>query len=99
MEEKERVEKGSGGGWSKCSGTRAAQRRPLVCPKLGPWRSGWETFEGQGGCPRPWMQKGLLGSRLDGEGTQEEDKVGEMRPVCGAQERKLARGGSAHGGW
>lgn len=37
-------------------------------------------------CPRLWVQKGPLVSRLDREGAQEEEKGGEMRLRAGSGE-------------
>lgn len=34
---------------------------------------GWDTFEGHGECSGLWRQKDGLGSRLDREGTREEE--------------------------
>lgn len=92
------MEEGRQGGCSRCSGTRALPRGLLVCPTLGLWRMGWDTFEGPRECSGRWRQKDCLGSRLDREGAQEEGKVGEMRSECEGQEREASPRAEVDGG-
>lgn len=60
LEGEEKLKKGGEtgrGGWSPALRDTALRRRPLICPTLGLWRMGWETFESQGECSRlkaPW---------------------------------------------